>query len=95
MRVLSVRLRKPDMLEKPMPGKRYVSLSALSGIFCRGGGNELSPRGVLQLPILRYLKSHPSNGSILHLLASHVKALGSLCEVAISWRKKASHVDYT
>jgi hypothetical protein len=37
MRVLSVRLRKPDMLEEPMPGKCYVSMSALSGIFCSVG----------------------------------------------------------
>jgi hypothetical protein len=56
MRVLSVRLRKPDMLEKSMPGKRYVSLSALSGIFCRVGDNVLSPPEALELPILRHLQ---------------------------------------
>jgi hypothetical protein len=32
----------PEMSEESMPGKRYVSLSALSGIFCRLGGNVLS-----------------------------------------------------
>jgi hypothetical protein len=37
MRMLSGRLREPDMSEEPMPRKRYVSLSALSGIFCRVG----------------------------------------------------------
>ena len=41
MRVLSVRLRKPDISKEPMPGKRYVSLSALSGIFCRVGDDVL------------------------------------------------------
>jgi hypothetical protein len=56
MRVLSVHLRKPDMLEEPMLGKRYVSLSALSGIFCRVGDNVLPPPEVLQLPILRHLR---------------------------------------
>jgi len=44
-----------------MPGKRYVSLSALSGIFCRVGGKVLSPRGVLELPIL--LPAHPHDKS--------------------------------
>jgi hypothetical protein len=48
MLVLSVRFRKPDMLEEPMPGKRYVSLSALSGIFCSVGDDVLPPRGVLK-----------------------------------------------
>ena len=43
-----------------MPGKRYVSLSALSGIFCRVGGKVLSPRGVPKLPILRHLRTHLS-----------------------------------
>jgi hypothetical protein len=45
MRVVSVRLRKPDKLEESMPGIRYVSLSALSGIFCRVGDDVLPPCG--------------------------------------------------
>jgi hypothetical protein len=61
MRVLSGRLRKPDMLEKPMPGKRYVRLSALSDIFCRVGGKVFSPRGALEVPIL--LPAHPDDKS--------------------------------
>ena len=47
------RLRKPDMLEEPMPGKRHVSLSALSGIFCRVGDDVLPSPEVLELPFLR------------------------------------------
>jgi hypothetical protein len=50
MRVPSVRLREPDMLEEQMLGKRYVSVSALSGIFCRVGGKVLSPPKVRPLP---------------------------------------------
>ena len=50
MRVLSVRLRKPDMLEELMPRKCYVSLSALSGIFCRVGDNVLPPPKIRRLP---------------------------------------------
>jgi hypothetical protein len=50
MRVMSVRLRKPDMLEEPIPRKRYVSLSALSGIFCRVGDDVLPPPKVRPLP---------------------------------------------
>jgi len=57
MRVLSGHLRKPDMSEESMPGKRYVSLSALSGIFCRVGDNVLPPPEALELPIL--LPAHP------------------------------------
>src|SRR5215211_2265771 len=76
MRVLSVRLRKPDMLEKPMPTKRYVSLSALSDIFCRVGDNVLPLPEILELPIVRHLRTHLSDGSILHLRATRVEPLG-------------------
>jgi hypothetical protein len=56
MRVMSVRLRKPDISEEPMPGKRNVSLSALSGIFCRAGNDVLPTLEVLELTILRHLR---------------------------------------
>jgi hypothetical protein len=52
MLVLSVRFRKPDMLEESMPGKRYVSLSALSGIFCRVGDDV----GLLSLFLPRKIR---------------------------------------
>jgi hypothetical protein len=48
-----VRLRKSDMLEESMPGKCYVSLSALSGIFCRVGDDVLPSPEALELPFLR------------------------------------------
>ena len=51
--MLSVRLRKPDMSEEPMLEKRYVSLSALSGIFCRVGDDVLPSPEALELPFLR------------------------------------------
>ena len=50
MWALSVRLRRPDMLEEPMQGKRYVSLSALSGIFCRVGDNVRPRRRFVPYP---------------------------------------------
>jgi hypothetical protein len=51
--VLSGRLRKPEMLEESMPGKRYVRLSALSGIFCRVGDDVLPSPEALELLFLR------------------------------------------
>jgi hypothetical protein len=57
------------------------------------GDDALPPPKALELPILRQPLTYPSNGSILHLDASHISVLGSLFEVAISWRKKASRLD--
>ena len=53
MRGCQWRLRKPEMYEELMPGKRYVSLSALSGIFCRVGDDVLPSPEALELPFLR------------------------------------------
>jgi hypothetical protein len=56
MTVLSARLRKPDMSEEPMAGKRYVSMSALSGFFCTVGDNVLPRPEALELLIIRHLE---------------------------------------
>jgi hypothetical protein len=56
----------------------YVSLSALSGIPCRVGGDVLPPPEALELPLLRHLRIHLSDGSILQMHAFHVELLSYL-----------------
>jgi hypothetical protein len=57
MLVLALRWRTSEMSEESISRKYYVSLSALSGIFCRVGDGVLPPPEALELPIL--LPAHP------------------------------------
>jgi hypothetical protein len=56
MLFLASRRRTSEMCEDSISRKFHVSLSALSGIFCRVGNDVLPTLEVLELTILRHLR---------------------------------------
>jgi hypothetical protein len=83
MLVLSVRFRKPDMLEEPMPGKRYVSLSALSGIFCSVGDDVLpTPEAIECHPVSNDL---PCGYSLALGVTSFLRSKLRKCWLSYLW----------